>query len=198
MKADMEEAVFQDLGRTHFWTELAELTPVLEYCNHHIDNLDDYVKDVDVDPALAWAPSTSKISYEPLGVALIIGSWNFPYFVCLKPLVTCITAGNCAIIKPSELGPCASKVIQIMVDKYLDNRCFRVIQGETDVAIKLTSSKFDLMCFTGSTEKGKLVAKAAAANLVPCILELGGKCPVVCDESTNYNFAAVKTIFGKF
>jgi aldehyde dehydrogenase (NAD+) len=127
-----------------------------------------------------------------------MGSWNFPYFVCLKPLATCITSGNCAIIKASELGPCASKCIQILVEKYLDNRCFRVVSGESDVAIKLTNSRFDLMCFTGSTEKGKLVAKAAAANLVPCILELGGKCPVVLDESTNYSFAAMKIAYGKF
>lgn len=180
------------------WTELSEICTLIEFTNHHLDHIDEYVKDVYTDPSLAWAPAVSKIRYEPLGVACIMGSWNFPYFVCLKPLVTCIASGNCAIIKPSELGPCTSKCIKILVEKYLDNRCFRVIEGESDVAIKLTSSKFDLICFTGSTEKGRLVAKSAAANLVPCILELGGKCPVVCDESTDLNFAAFKIAYGKF
>lgn len=142
--------------------------------------------------------ASSYVHYEPLGVALIMGSWNFPYFVTLKPLVVCIAAGNCALIKPSELGPCASKCIEILVSKYLDNRFYRVIQGEADVSIKLTQSKFDIICFTGSTEKGKLVAKAAAANLVPCILELGGKCPLITDQTTNYDVAARQIVLAKF
>lgn len=198
LKKDFEDALFQDLGRTPFWTELAEVMQVQEYANHHLEHIDDYVQDIDIDPSIIWAPSSSKIRYEPLGVALVMGSWNFPLFVTLKPLITCIASGNCAIVKPSELGPCCSKVLQILVEKYLDNRCFRVVQGGVDVCIKLTSSKFDIICFTGSTEKGKLVARAAATNLVPCILELGGKCPVVLDQSTDLDFAAMKVCYGKF
>lgn len=127
-----------------------------------------------------------------------MGSWNFPYFVTLKPLAMAIMTGNCAIIKPSELGPCSAKVIETIVTKYLDQSCYRIIQGGTDVSIKLTQSKFDMICFTGSTEKGVLVSRAAAANLVPCILELGGKCPFVLDHSTDINLAAIKTQYGKF
>jgi len=198
MKKDMEQAMFEDMGRCHFFTEVAEHTSLMEFGSHTIDSLEDYMKEIYTDPSIIFAPCTSKVRYEPLGVALIMGSWNFPYFVTLKPLVTCIAAGNCAILKPSELSPCTSKVIQVLVDKYLDKRCFRVIQGETDVSIKLTQQLFDIICFTGSTDKGKLVARAAAPNLIPCILELGGKCPFVTDSSTDYDYAALKIMYGKF
>jgi aldehyde dehydrogenase (NAD+) len=131
-------------------------------------------------------------------VALIFGSWNYPYVVGIGPLIAAIGAGNCAVIKPSEMGPAASAAIQKLVDKYLDNDCFRVIQGGVDVAIQITSKHWDVICFTGSTDKGKLVAAAAAKNLVPCILELGGKCPCIIDESADVDFAARKVAFGRF
>jgi len=84
------------------------------------------------------------------------------------------------------------------VDRYLDKRCIRVIQGDVEVSKALPRSKFDIICFTGSTEKGRLVAKAAADNLIPCILELGGKCPFIVDTGTDLDYAAYKIISGKF
>jgi aldehyde dehydrogenase (NAD+) len=85
------------------------------------------MSDVIIDPSIIFTPSTSVIRYEPLGVALIMGSWNYPYFVVLKPLISCIAAGNCAIIKPSEMSPNSSRMIQKLVETYLDSRCFKVI-----------------------------------------------------------------------
>lgn len=154
--------------------------------------------DVYFDPALIFFPNSTKIKYEPLGVALIYGSWNFPYFVTLKPLANAIAAGNCAIIKPSEMSPKSSGIIQKIVQKYLDNDCYRVILGDVNVSIQIGKFPFDLICFTGSTEKGKLVAKVAAENLIPCILELGGKCPIIIDESADVDFAAMKVAAAKF
>jgi aldehyde dehydrogenase (NAD+) len=154
--------------------------------------------DVYFDPALIFFPNSTKIRYEPLGVALIYGSWNFPYFVTLKPLANAIAAGNCAIIKPSEMSPKSSGIIQKIVQKYLDNDCYRVILGDVNVSIQIGKFPFDLICFTGSTEKGKLVAKVAAENLIPCILELGGKCPIIIDESADVDFAAMKVAAAKF
>jgi len=154
--------------------------------------------DVYFDPALIFFPNSTKIRYEPLGVALIYGSWNFPYFVTLKPLANAIAAGNCAIIKPSEMSPKSSSIIQKIVQKYLDNDCYRVILGDVNVSIQIGKFPFDLICFTGSTEKGKLVAKVAAENLIPCILELGGKCPMIIDESADVDFAAMKVAAAKF
>lgn len=138
MKKDMKQAFYDDIGRSHFWTEIAELNACEKFCQDHIDSLDDYMKDVHVDPCLVFAPSSSLIRYEPLGVALIMGSWNFPYFVVIKPLITCIAAGNCAIIKPSELSPNSSNVMQKLFETYLDRSCYKVIQGEAEVSIKLT------------------------------------------------------------
>lgn len=139
------------------------------------------MKHEDRDTSLLLAPAVSQVQHEPFGVALVFGSWNYPYVVTLGPLVGAIAAGNCAVLKPSEMGPVASAAMTKLVNKYLDTSCYRVIEGGVDVAIAITQKKFDIICFTGSTEKGKLVAAAAAKNLVPCILELGGKCPIIID-----------------
>lgn len=144
------------------------------------------------------APCKSKIRYEPLGVVLIFGSWNYPYVVNFKPLSASIAAGNCAVIKPSEMAPNASAAIKSLVTKYLDQDCFAVIEGGPDVAAAICHHPWDLICFTGSTIKGKLVAEAAAKNLVPCILELGGKCPCVIDDCADIDFAAGKVAFARF
>lgn len=138
MRSDLQEAMVEDLGRSKFQTELLETAPIEEYCQHHIDYLDDYMQDVPTDPSVIFTPSHCRIKYEPLGVALVIGSWNYPYFVTLKPLIVAIAAGNCVIVKPSELGPCSGRAIQILVEKYLDQRCYRVILGEIDVGKKLS------------------------------------------------------------
>lgn len=107
----MEEAVYQDHKREHYVTNLAETKLSIDFCQYHIDHLDEYAKDVYDDPYLILAPATAKIRYEPLGVALIIGSWNYPYFTLIKPLITCMAAGNCAILKPSEHGKASSAVM---------------------------------------------------------------------------------------
>ena len=123
----MKIACMKDLGRGHFTTELFEIIGVKDYCHHFIDNLERYMEDVYHDPPLIFAPNTARIRYEPLGVALIFGSWNYPYYVNLKPLIQAIATGNSACIKPSELSPASSAVIQKIVDMYLDPRCYRVM-----------------------------------------------------------------------
>lgn len=144
------------------------------------------------------APSRTRIVWEPLGVVLVFGSWNFPYFVNLKPMINAIAAGNAVVVKPSELAPGSSKAIKNLVEKYLDNRFYRVIEGDVSVAIEITKHPWDLICFTGSTEKGRLVMKAASENLIPCVLELGGKCPVIVSENSNVDYAAFKIASFKF
>lgn len=198
MDKELKEAMMQDLGRSHQWTEMAELGPTKHLIEHTIDKLPEYMRDVHDDPSLIFSPCTSFVRYEPLGVALIMASWNFPYFVTFKPLAMAIAAGNCAIVKPSELAPKSSEVMQTLIEKYLDSKCIKVVQGDKDVCIELTKQKFDLVIFTGSPEKGKLVAQATAKNLVPLILELGGKCPLIVDKSADLDFAANKCCYGKF
>ena len=96
------------------------------------------------------------------------------------------------------MAPKTSQAIKKLVENYLDTECFAVIEGDHLVAAEITTYPWDLICFTGSTQKGKLVAEAAAKNLVPCILELGGKCPIIVDESANIDQAAFKISFGRF
>ncbi len=111
-----------------------------------------------VETPMLIGPAKSKIIYEPLGVVLIIGSWNFPLFTTIGPLIEAIAAGNTAIIKPSELSPFSCRIMKKLVVLALDSSCYTVVEGKVNVAISLTSKKFDLICFTGSSEKGKLVA----------------------------------------
>jgi aldehyde dehydrogenase (NAD+) len=115
LKDELEEAMLKDLGRCHFWTELGETSGLISLIKYTLSNLDEFTSDVYYDAPLLLTPDTTRIRYEPLGVGLIFGSWNFPYFVTLKPLVTCIAAGNCAVIKGSELGPHATATMKKFV-----------------------------------------------------------------------------------
>ena len=109
------------------------------------------MKDVAVDTSLKFPFSSCCVKYEPLGVVLVYGSWNYPFVVTLKPLAQAITSGNLAIIKPSELAPASSAVVVELVEKYLDKECFAVLEGGADVCIELQKHHVDLICFTGST-----------------------------------------------
>lgn len=198
MSNELQEAVHKDLNKSNFQTYMFELNGCEDIAKDYIDNIDKFAADDVMDPSILFAPARHRLVWEPLGVVLVFGSWNFPYFVNLKPLVNAIAAGNAAIVKPSELAPASSAAIKKLVEKYLDNKYYRVIEGGVQVAINITSQPFDLICFTGSTEKGKLVQASAAKNLVPTILELGGKCPLIVSENANVDFAAFKIASFKF
>lgn len=135
---------------------------------------------------------------EPLGVALVISAWNYPIYTALPFVAVAIAAGNCVILKPSEVSPNTSNVLKQMFDTYLDPRFYRCIEGKVEVAKTLSSSKVDLILFTGSTRTGNSVAVEAAKNLIPCVLELGGKCPVIVDKSANLSGAAKRILMGRF
>ena len=134
-----------------------------------------------VDTPLFMGPGSSVIRPQPLGVVCLMGTWNFPFLLTGNPLSNVIAAGNCALVKPSEIAPHCSNVLAKIIRENLDQRFYRVIEGKSKVAITLNASRFDMFVFTGSTQKGKLVAGAAAKNLVPCLLELGGKSPAIID-----------------
>jgi acyl-CoA reductase-like NAD-dependent aldehyde dehydrogenase len=177
---------------------MAEVLPMILDIGETIKHLQTWMKEEVVNTPLLCAPATSKIVYEPLGTMLVIGSWNYPVMLTLSPLVGAIAAGNCVIVKPSEISAHCSTVMRKLIEEYCDPNHVKCIEGHVKVAIKLTQSKFDKIVFTGSTQKGRLVAQAAAKNLVPCLLELGGKCPLIVDESADIGWAALKIIYGKF
>lgn len=164
---------------------------------HTIQHLEEWMAPKPMETPLLLAPSKSYLLPEPLGVICDLGAWNYPFGTLLNPLVSIIASGNCAVIKPSEMAPRCSIAVAKLCEKYLDQKFYRVVQGHANVAIKLTSMRFDMFVFTGSTQKGKLVAQSAAKNLVPCILELGGKSPCIIDESCDATFAGKKALIGK-
>ena len=129
------------------------------------------------------APASSEVHHEPFGVCLIIGAFNYPICLSLQPLIGAIAAGNCAVLKPSELAPRCEEILQILIARYMDPECFSVKSGGVDTTTILLDQKWDKIFFTGSPRVGKIVAMAAAKNLTPVSLELGGKSPVIVDNT---------------
>ena len=189
-------AVQSDLGRAAFeaYFEIATLSEV----KLALKQLKKWMKprrvatSVDVFPASAW------VQPEPLGVALIIGPWNYPFQLMMSPLVGAIAAGNCAILKPSEYAPEMSKVVTELVRCTFDSDYIAVVEGDAQTSQELLSQKFDHIFFTGGTEIGRIVMQAAAKHLTPVTLELGGKSPCFVDASVRLDYAAKRIAWGKF
>lgn len=149
-------------------------------------------------PLLAGAGASTKVIHEPLGTSLIVGAWNYPVMLTLGPLVSAIAAGCTAVLKPSELTVYTAEAIERAVAKHLDTDAFTVIQGGIPETTELLEQRFDLMFFTGSPAVGKIVMAAAAKQLTPVVLELGGKSPaIVCDDA-KLDSAVQRIAWGKF
>lgn len=144
------------------------------------------------------APSSGWVQCEPLGVALIVGPWNYPASLMLMPLVSAIAAGNCVVLKPSELAPHTAETIAAMVADAFPEEYISVVTGGPDVAGLLLGERFDKIFFTGSTRIGRLVMAAAAKHLTPVTLELGGKCPAIVCADAAIELAARRIAWGKF
>jgi len=139
---------------------------------------------------LVQRPGRGWMQYDPLGVVLIIGPWNYPVYLNLAPLVGAVAAGNCAVIKPSELAPATSSLLARLVPEYLDPDAIRVIEGDAQTTQNLLAQGFDHVLFTGGSEVGKKVMAAAATTLTPVTLELGGKSPVIVTADADLDVAA--------
>ena len=198
MQKDLTEAIKKDLGRDSFATWFGEISILDKEIDHTISHLKKWTSSTCVDTPVFLGPAKSRIVYEPLGVVCIMGSWNFPLYTTIGPLINVIAAGNCAVIKPSEISPNSLLKIKSLITRWIDMQCYACIEGQVEVAKALSNTKFDSICFTGSSEKGRLVAAAAGKNLVPCVLELGGKSPSIVDEGANLETAAKKIALGKF
>lgn len=134
---------------------------------------------------------------EPYGVVLVIGAWNYPLQLTLLPVAGAIAAGNCVIIKPSEVASAAAKFMAETIPKYLDNECFHVVPGGVSETTELLKEKFDYIFFTGSSNVGRIVHAAANKHLTPTTLEMGGKSPVYLDNSVDFGIAAKRILWGK-
>ncbi len=192
------EALSMDLHKPKFEAFSAEIGVVYMSITNALKNIKNWSKPQKVKTPFTLLGHSSFIYPEPYGTVLIIGPFNFPFYLVLEPLVGAISAGNCAVVKPSELTPQVSGIIARLVKEYFAEDYIRVIQGEKEITSALINAPFDYIFFTGSVGVGKIVMEAAARNLVPVTLELGGKSPCIIDETADIDRAAKKIAWGKF
>lgn len=194
----IKAAVHADYAKPLLEVDTTEIYPVLIELRHTLKHLDEWAAPVKVDATRSYIGTRSEIRTEPKGTCLIIAPWNFPFNLCIGPLVSCLAAGNNAVIKPSELTPNTSRLIREMVEEVFPNDIAVVVEGGVEISQRLLELPFDHIFFTGSTSVGKLVMQAAARHLSSVTLELGGKSPTVIDRSANLGDAAKRIAFGKF
>lgn len=175
-----------------------ELLHVINEINLGVKKLDEWVKSVKVDAPIYMLGTRSVIAYEPLGVCLIIAPWNYPFSLCIGPLVSALAAGNTVVIKPSEFTPAVSNMIATMINELYDESIVAVVEGDAAVSGALLKLPFDHIFFTGSPTIGKVVMRAAAENLSSVTLELGGKSPAIVLKDAAIKEAAKRIVVGKF
>jgi aldehyde dehydrogenase (NAD+) len=192
------KALYDDFKKPDFESVISETAYIQSELNHTIRNITKWAKPRMVLPSLLNFPSTDYIYKEPYGKVLIIAPWNYPYQLSLCPLIAAVAAGNQVVVKPSELTPNTSRVVAKIITETFKKDHVECIEGNADVATALLAQRWDYIFFTGSVAVGKIVAKAAAENLTPVTLELGGKNPCIIDESANLKLAAKRIVWGKF
>ena len=196
-----EQAIFnalnKDFKKPEFETYLSEFGIVLSELNLTIKNLKRWAKPKRIKSSLLTFPSKDYIYKEPFGAVLIIAPWNYPFLLALEPLIMAIAAGNTVVLKPSELTTHTTKVISKIIQQAFPKTVATTIEGGVETSTKLLTQKWDYIFFTGSTTVGKIVAKAAAKNLTPNTLELGGKSPCIIDDSVNLKLVAKRLVWGK-
>ncbi|MDR3663488.1 MAG: aldehyde dehydrogenase family protein [Mycobacterium sp.] len=183
-------ALAHDLGRPPVEAWLADIASTKGEATYARKHLKKWVRRSRQPLPLAQLPGRGWVQYDPLGVVLVIGPWNYPFYLSIAPLVAAISAGNCAVLKPSELAPATSELLAEIVPKYLDNQAIRVIEGDGSTTQNLIAQGFDHVLFTGGTEIGRKIMAAAAPTLTPVTLELGGKSPVLVTADADLDIAA--------
>jgi aldehyde dehydrogenase (NAD+) len=194
---EIRRALHDDYRKPAGEVDLSEIYSVLGEARHAMRHLKSWMRPKRVSAPIALLGSRSRIVYEPKGVVLIISPWNFPINLTFGPLVSAIAAGNCAILKPSEMTPNASACMRRIVADLFDESEVALIEGDAKVAEGLLKKKFDHIFFTGSPAVGRIVMRAAAEHLASVTLELGGKSPVIVDRTANLDEAAKKIAWGK-
>ena len=181
---DIVAAVLKDTRKPVGEIRVTELMGVLGNIQRNIDNLEEWMKPVEVQPSLNPA-DRARIVYEPRGVCLVLGPWNFPLGLTFGPLAAAVAAGNCCMVKLTDLCPATASVAAKIIGAAFEENEVALIEGEVEVAQALLELPFNHIFFTGSTRVGKLVMAAAAKNLASVTLELGGKSPVIVDEGVD-------------
>ena len=192
------DALYFDFKKPAFEAVLTETNYVISELKDTIKNLNNWSKPRRVFSSILNFPSKDYIYKEPYGKVLVISPWNYPFQLALCPLISAFAAGNQVVLKPSELTPKTSEIIAKIIAKVFHTNEVSVVEGGIEVSQKLLSERWDYIFFTGSVAVGKIVAKAAAENLTPTTLELGGKSPCIIDDTANLKLAAKRIVWGKF
>jgi aldehyde dehydrogenase (NAD+) len=195
---DLLDALQEDLGKhaLEAWsTEVSYIADSAKYCRKHLKQ---WTRRRRVSTPMVGQPGKSWLQPEPLGVVLIIGAWNYPAQLTLAGLAAAIAAGNCAVIKPSELAPATSGLLARLVPEYLDPECVHVVEGAVPETTALLELPWDHILYTGGGTVGRIVMAAAARHLTPVTLELGGKSPCVVMPDADLETTAARIVWGKF
>jgi len=195
---DFYAALWTDLRRNRIEADLTDVKYMTSEIDHVLARFRDWLAPVPVNTPYQLAPSHGEVRFDPLGVGLIIGTWNYPVMLTLSPLTAAIAAGNAAVIKPSEVSPATGEVIARFLPEYLDKSAFSVVLGAVPETTELLAQRWDHIFFTGGPPVGKIVMAAAAKNLTPVVLELGGKNPTIVHSSANLKVAARRIAFGRW
>jgi aldehyde dehydrogenase (NAD+) len=195
---EIEAALAADLGKPPLETGLTETWPVLREVAAALANLERWSGRQRVSIPLWLHPGRAEVRACPYGTILILSPWNYPFQLSLIPLVSALAAGNCVILKPSELAPASAGLLASLLPRYLDAGAVAVVTGDAAAAAALTALPVDYIFFTGSTAVGRKVMATAAANLTPITLELGGKSPALVDATATIAVTARRLVWGKF
>lgn len=192
------DAIYKDFGKSKFDTYTTEISFVIKDIDYFLKNLKSLAKPKKVRTNLANQLGSSRIYPEPLGCALVIGAWNYPYQLSLSPVVAALAAGNTCILKPSEIAENTMKAMSKIINENFPREYLFVAEGGVEETTEILKLKFDKIFFTGSPKVGQIVYEAAAKNLTPVTLELGGKSPAIVTSSADFEVAAKRIVWGKF
>jgi acyl-CoA reductase-like NAD-dependent aldehyde dehydrogenase len=195
---DFYASLWTDLRRNRTDADLSDVKYMITEADHALAHLREWMKPVPISTPPMFTPSDAQVRFDPLGVGLIIGTWNYPVMLTLSPLIAAISGGNAAVIKPSDVGPATADVIARFLPEYLDREAFSVVLGGVPETTALLQQQWDHIFFTGGTTVARVVMTAAAKQVTPVVLELGGKSPAVVHSSANLRVAARRITQGRW
>ncbi|GAA0465693.1 aldehyde dehydrogenase family protein [Streptomyces stramineus] len=197
--AEFARALHADLGKSEAEAYRTEIDFTVREIDHTLEHLTEWLRpEAAPVPARLGDDASAWTVHDPLGVVLVIAPWNYPAQLLLAPLVGALAAGNCAVVKPSELAPATSAALARLLPRYLDPRAVTVVEGGVPETTALLEERFDHIFYTGNGTVGRIVMAAAARHLTPVTLELGGKSPVFVDRGTDVKTVAARLAAGKF
>jgi acyl-CoA reductase-like NAD-dependent aldehyde dehydrogenase len=192
------DALWKDLRRNRVDAAVADLNAIADEADYARRRVRRWMKPQSERTPFFLLPGRTTVRFDPLGVGLIIGAWNYPIQLVLSPLIAAISGGNCAALKPSEVSPASAQALADLVPQYLDPEAVSVVTGGVPETTALLEKRWDHIFFTGGTSIGRIVMTAAAKNLTPVVLELGGKSPAIVDASADLKVAARRIAHGRW